>query len=131
MSGVPGRDGVGRLLDDVVNPGFDWHLRHLSSFRRVRRPLLLRAHACAPDLGLRFFFALRALPPTCAQAWPLPCCVSNSSCVPRRASLLWPWLSPVTCRRQGHLNTNELCCPISERFATLPTQKTPAFAREP
>src|SRR5260370_14824104 len=77
------------------------------------------------------FSALRALPPTCAQAWPLPCCVSNSSCVPRRASLLWPWLSPVTCRRQDHLNTNQVCCPLSERFATLPTQKTLAFAREP
>ena len=42
------------------NGGFDWHLHQLSSFRCLRRALFLghrlrRAHARAPDLGLRFF----------------------------------------------------------------------------
>src|SRR5262249_20407900 len=41
------------------------------------------------------FSASRALPPSCAQAWRLPCRVSSSSCAPQRASLLWPWRSPL------------------------------------
>jgi hypothetical protein len=96
-------DAGGRFLDDVGDRGFDWHLRHLSSSRCVRRPLFLGVARFAANLraGLvltlpRFELFLRAATRFFALAMAISC---------------------KACRRQGHLNTSALCCLNSKRFA--------------